>query len=298
MKTIIIAGGTGFLGQTLESYLTKQGFQILIFTREPSKSNHIYWNGKDLGEWCKSLENSLAVINLAGKSVDCRYTDKNKKAIYDSRIDSTHALGLAINLCKNPPKVWINSSTATIYEHSEHKVMTERNGDIGNDFSMNIAKSWEQEFNSIVTPKSRKVLLRTAIVLGENGGALKPLKKITKFFLGGKQGSGNQKVSCIHETDFVRAVQFIIENKKTSGIYNVSAPNPTTNKSLMRGLRNALNIPFGFSQPKWLVELGAMFIGTESELVLKSRNVIPERLLQEGFSFKYKEVQHALKSLC
>ncbi|MDT0558421.1 TIGR01777 family oxidoreductase [Ichthyenterobacterium sp. W332] len=298
MKTIVIAGGTGFLGSVLEHYLSHKDYDIKILTRKPTKPNHIYWNGKDLGKWCKSLEQIFALINLSGKSVDCRYTDKNKKRIYDSRIDSTNTLGLAINLCDHPPKIWLNASTATIYRHSEDMLMTEDNGEIGNDFSMNIAKSWEYEFNNIVTPKTRKVILRTSIVLGKNGGALKVLKSLTNLFLGGRQGSGQQKVSWIHENDFARAVHFIINNKTTVGVYNITAPKPTNNSTLMKRLRHYLNIPFGINHSKWLLELGAFFIGTETELVLKSRNVIPKRLLKEGFCFKYKSIESALKSLC
>lgn len=296
MKTIIIAGGTGFLGQVLESFFNGKGYDIKILTRKPTKANHSYWNAKDLGEWTKTLEGADVLINLTGKSVDCRYTETNKKLIYDSRIDSTHALGLAINLCDNPPKVWFNASTSTIYEDSYTKEMTESNGDIGDDFSMTIAKSWEAAFNSITTPKTKKVVLRTAIVLGKNGGALVPLKRLTQFGLGGKQWHGKQKVSWVHEMDFARAVHFIIE-KNLEGTYNIVSPKPTTNAVLMTTLRNALKVPFGLSHPKWLLEFGAKLIGTETELVLKSRNVIPEKLLNDGFKFQYDTIEEAVSSL-
>lgn len=297
MKTIIIAGGTGFLGQVLKNYFNKKGYIIKTLTRNPANENDIYWNAKNFDNWTKELENLDILINLTGKSVDCRYNKKNKKLIYNSRIDSTKILGEAINKCKVPPKVWINSSTATVYRHSLDKQMDEENGEIGNDFSMNIAKSWEATFNSIANPKTRKIILRTSIVLGKKGGALIPLKRLTILGLGGKQGKGYQKVSWIHETDFARAINFIIENETLSGIFNITAPNPTNNKILMQSLRNVLKIPFGLNHPTWLLKIGAKIIGTETELVLKSRNVIPLRLLNNGFKFKFSNIEDAIVNL-
>ncbi len=297
MKTIIIAGGSGFLGQILKDYFTKKDYLVKILTRSPKHKNDIYWNAKDMGKWTKELEKTEVLINLTGKSVDCRYTEKNKKTIYDSRINSTQLLGLAINLCKNPPKIWMNSSTATIYKHSLKNTMTEEHGEIGDDFSMNIAKSWEKAFNSITNPKTRKIILRTSIVLGKNGGALIPLKRITKFGLGGKQGKGNQKVSWIHELDFAKTIEFLISCENLSGVFNLCVPNPTNNTKLMKSLRKVLKVPFGIPQSKSLLKFGAKLIGTEIELVLKSRNVIPERLLRNGYSFKHVEIESALSNL-
>jgi len=297
MKTIVIAGGSGFLGQVIEDHFIQKGYKVIILTRQSKKENEIYWNAKDLGKWTTVLENSDVLINLTGKSVDCRYNEKNKKLIYDSRINSTNILGLAINLCENPPKLWMNASTATIYRDSYDKEMSEDNGEIGNDFSMNIAKSWENAFYSITNPKTRKIALRTAIVLGKNGGAFKPLKTLTKLGLGGKQGHGNQKVSWIHELDFARAVEFLINNENLIGNFNLCVPKPTDNKTLMKSLRKANGISFGIPQPKALLNLGAKIIGTETELILKSRNVIPERLLNEGFEFDYPDIKIALQSL-
>ncbi|MBU2928789.1 TIGR01777 family oxidoreductase [Winogradskyella psychrotolerans] len=296
MKTIIIAGGTGFLGQVLESYFSKKGHDIKILTRRPTQSNHIYWNAKDLGQWTNALEDTDALINLTGKSVDCRYTEANKKLIHDSRIDSTLLLGKAISQCKNPPRVWLNMSTSTIYEDSYSKEMTEDHGNIGNDFSMNIAKSWEAAFNSIATPQTKKVILRTSIVLGKNGGALSPLKQLAKFGLGGKQWHGKQKVSWIHEIDFARAIDFLIE-EQLEETFNIVSPKPTTNAYLMKTIRKTLNVPFGIYQPKWLIQFGAKLIGTEPELVLKSRNVIPELLISNRFIFKYPDIEVALENL-
>ncbi|WP_452221656.1 TIGR01777 family oxidoreductase [Lacinutrix salivirga] len=297
MKKITIAGGSGFLGQVLEHYFTTNGYNVYIITRQTKKESDIYWDAKTLGDWTKSLENCDALINLTGKSADCRYTDKNKQQIYDSRIDSTSILGLAVNLCEHPPKVWFNSSTATIYRHSLDKEMTETNGEIGDDFSMNIAKSWEKTFFEITTPRTRKIALRTSIVMGKHGGALQPLKQLTRFGLGGKQGSGQQKVSWIHENDFARAVHFLLKHEELDGIFNLSVPKPTTNKALMSAFRQAMSIPFGLSHPVWLLKLGAKLIGTETELVLKSRNVIPERLLKNGFVFNFTSIDTAIKTI-
>ncbi|WP_299277446.1 TIGR01777 family oxidoreductase [uncultured Psychroserpens sp.] len=297
MKTIVIAGGSGFLGQVLEHYFLKNGNRVYILTRHPKWENDVYWNAKSLDKWTSVIEGSDVLINLTGKSVDCRYNETNKKLIFDSRIDSTHVLGLAINLCEQPPKIWLNSSTATIYRHSLDKEMTESHGEIGDDFSMNIAKSWEKAFHSIITPKTRKIALRTSIVMGKKGGATQPLKHLVRFGLGGKQGTGNQKVSWIHELDFARAIAFLIENEHLHGDFNLSVPKPTDNKTLMKNFRHVMNVPFGFSHPKWLIKIGALLIGTEPELVLKSRNVIPERLLKNGFKFIHSDIEIALDDL-
>ncbi|PIE99818.1 MAG: TIGR01777 family protein [Maribacter sp.] len=296
MEKIVIAGGSGFLGQVLENHFKDQ-YQIKVLTRNPVRENDIYWDARAIGKWVKALENCKALINLAGKSVDCRYTGKNRKSIYDSRMDSTRILGEAINQCENPPEIWINSSTATIYRHSLDKEMTEEKGEIGNGFSMGIARSWEGTFNNIKNPETRKILIRTSIVMGKNGGAFIPLRKLTKLGLGGKQGSGNQKVSFIHEYDFARAVGFLINNGQLKGVFNLTVPKPTDNKTLMRSLRKVMKIPFGIDHPVWLLRLGAKIIGTETELVLKSRNVIPQRLLDNGFRFGYADIGEVVASL-
>ena len=296
-KKIIITAGTGFLGQVLENYLTKIGYAVTILSRSPKKANHVFWDATRLGTWRNEFEDAYAVINLTGKSVDCRYNQKNKDVIYSSRIDSTNIIGEAIQQCKQAPKIWVNSSTATIYKYSLKKEMSEEDGDIGDDFSMNIAKSWEKAFYNHSLPNTRQIAIRTSIVLGENGGALIPLKSITKLGLGGKQGGGNQKVSFIHEHDFARAVAFLLENEKITGNVNVTAPNPSDNKTLMSIIRKELKIPFGIPQPKWLLEIGTFFLRTETELVLKSRNVIPKRLLDNGFKFKYETINETLSNL-
>lgn len=300
MKKLIIAAGTGFLGQVLVEHFKDSFDEIVILTRGKSecKSNikYVNWNAKTFSGWENELENADVLINLAGKSVDCRYNEKNKREIFNSRIESTKILNEAVLNCKNPPKHWLNSSTATIYRFSLDKQMDEKDGEIGDDFSMNIAKSWEKAFFETDTPKTLKTALRTSIVLGKNGGAFIPLKTLVKFGLGGKQGKGNQFISWIHEEDFARAVAFIIEKKLNKEI-NLVSPIPIRNDLFMKKLRIALKVPFGIAQPEWLLEFGAKFIQTETELVLKSRNVIPKRLQENGFTFKFNTLEKTFKNL-
>lgn len=294
---IIIAAGTGFLGKNIEKYFTEKGNQVYILTRNPKRKNEFLWDAKTLGEWQNLLEDSDVLINLAGKSVDCRYTEKNKREIYESRINSTKVLQQAVENCTNKPKIWLNASSATIYVHSEKNLNTEENGIVGDDFSMNICKSWEEEFFKTKNPDTRKVALRTSIVLGHNGGAFTKLKMITKLGLGGKQGRGNQNVSWIHIGDFCRAVEWIIENENISGEINVTAPNPLNNEEFMRKLRKEMKIPFGLNAQVWQLEIASIILGTETELLLKSRNVYPEILIQNEFQFLYPTVEKAFENL-
>jgi uncharacterized protein len=301
LNKIILAGGSGYLGLSLAKYFKSKARQIVILSRSKPTNTHaawVQWDGKSNGPWVAELENADAVINLAGRSVNCRYTNKNKKAILNSRIDSTRALGEAISKCKNPPGLWINSSSATIYRGSYEKLMTEINGEIGDDFSMNVCKQWEACFNSFEMRATRKVTFRTAVVLGTAGGALPVLMRLAKFGLGGKQGDGKQYFSWIHERDFCRVAEFIINDRHAEGIYNVSAPAPIPNSEFMHLLRDACMAPFAIDQPTWLLSLGAIFIRTETELLLKSRKVYPERLLKENFVFEFTDAKAAFEDLC
>jgi uncharacterized protein (TIGR01777 family) len=294
---IIIAAGTGFLGKNLEKYFTEKGNETYILTRNPKRKNEIHWNAKTLGEWKNWVENADVLINLTGKSVDCRYTEKNKQEIYSSRIDSTKVLQQAVDQCANKPKVWLNASSATIYTHSETQLNTEENGIIGDDFSMNICKSWEKEFFTVKNENVRKIALRTSIVLGNYGGAFPKLKLITKLGLGGKQGRGNQNVSWIHIDDFCKAIEHIIDSENMSGVINVTAPNPLFNEEFMMKLRKEMKIPFGLDAPVWQLEIASIFLKTETELLLKSRNVYPEKLIKNGFEFSYPNIESAFKNL-
>lgn len=294
---IIIAGGSGFLGENLEKYFTAKGNHVYILTRNPQRKNEIYWDAQTLGEWKTSLESADVLVNLTGKSVDCRYHEKNKREIYSSRINSTGILQKAVDECSEKPKIWLNASSATIYVHSEKHLNTEENGIVGDDFSMNICKSWENEFFAVKNEEIRKVALRTSIVLGNTGGAFPKLKMITKLGLGGKQGGGNQMVSWIHVDDFCRAVDCIIQNANLSGTVNITAPNPLSNQSMMRKLRNKIRIPFGLNAPVWQLEIASIFLNTETELLLKSRNVYPEKLIKNGFKFSYSTFDEAILNL-
>ncbi|WNI38229.1 TIGR01777 family oxidoreductase [Chryseobacterium sp. SG20098] len=229
--------------------------------------------------------------------MDCRYHEKNKQEIYSSRINSTGILQKAVDECSEKPKIWLNASSATIYVHSEKHLNTEENGIVGDDFSMNICKSWENEFFAVKNEEIRKVALRTSIVLGNTGGAFPKLKMITKLGLGGKQGGGNQMVSWIHVDDFCRAVNCIIQNENLSGTVNITAPNPLSNQSMMRKLRNKIRIPFGLNAPVWQLEIASIFLNTETELLLKSRNVYPEKLIKNGFKFSYSTFDEAILNL-
>lgn len=294
---IIIAGGSGFIGQYLESRFLEHGHQVFILTRKPKKENDIEWDGRSIGSWTTSLENADVLLNFSGKSVDCRYNEKNKILISDSRIQSTRILQVAIEKCSNPLKLWVNSSTATIYRHSEDRPMTERDGEIGVGFSVDVATNWEKEFYTGNLEETRKVALRLSITLGQNGGAFPRYKHLAQFGLGGKHGNGKQMISWVHIEDLNRVIEFIIINKKICGTLNVSSPNPVSNYSFMRRIRNELKIPIGVASPKWLLEIGAFFLRTETELLLKSRWVIPERLENYGFKFKFPTIDMTIKDL-
>lgn len=301
MKKIIIAGGTGFLGSCLQNYYSGKNVQLIIITRRPSRIvnnvQFVHWDGTTIGSWRCVLEGAHAIINLNGKSVDCRYTEVNKKLIYSTRLDATAAIGKAIQSCKIPPALWINASSATIYRHSLDREMDEYTGELGSGFSVDVCQKWEGTFNEFVTPRTRKVLIRTGIVLGKEGSALKPLKRLVKLGLGGRQGPGNQYCSWLHENDFVKIIDHILNHENMDGIYNVTSPSPISNNQLMKTLRRVLNVPFGIPLPTWLLEFGARLIGTETELILKSRRVVPKRLLEEGYRFEFSTVDKALEDL-
>ena len=291
-KQIVIAGGTGFVGK----YLTKQfgnlGYQVIIISRQ---KENIQWN--DTTGIINALENSEMLINLAGKSVDCRYNEKNKTEILKSRTETTKALGEAILKCNKPPELWINSSTATIYRHAEDRPMTESKGEIGKGFSVDVATSWEKSLFSFQLPNTRQVALRMAIVLGKEGGVMKPFINLVRFGLGGIQGNGKQMFSWIHIEDLFSIILFFQSHKELKGVFNCSAPNPIDNKTLMKTFRQVMRVKIGLPSPAWLLEIGAVIIKTETELILKSRWVIPEKLLESGYAFKYPTLEAALKNI-
>ncbi len=237
------------------------------------------------------------LINLAGKSVDCRYHKRNMEAIRRSRTETTRQLGELIGNCKRPPALWVNASTATIYRHAEDRPMTEAEGEIGTGFSVSVARDWEKTLFDFELPETRQIALRMAISLGKNGGVLKPVANLVRVGLGGRQGNGKQMISWVHVEDIYRVILFLQSDSALEGVINCSSPNPVDNASFMAAIRKSLGIPFGLPTPGWLLEIGAVLIRTETELILKSRWVLPDRLLKAGFTFKYPVLSGALEKI-
>lgn len=294
---ITIAGGTGFLGKSLVSYLESKQHEVIVLSRSPKGPNQVFWDGQTKGNWCKRADGSDVLINLCGKSVDCRYTQKNKKEILDSRLKSTYTLHDFLLETPNKPKLWLNASSATAYIHAETILMDEENGIIGDDFSMNVCKEWEKAFFAKTYPEIRQVTLRTAIVFGNDGGAYPRFRLLSKLGLGGKHGSGKQKISWVHIDDFCRAVEFIMQIEEIEGAVNICAPTRVSNSKLSKLTQKKYKVPLALNHPIALLELGAAIIGTETELLLKSRNVFPGILRSAGFNFKYKKIEECLASL-
>lgn len=292
MDKIVIAGGTGFVGQYLSKRFQTLGFQVVVIGR---RRGTIQWD--DHSSISEALENAAILINLAGKSVNCRYTKKNKAEIFSSRTATTTLLGELIAGCTNPPKLWLNSSTATIYRHAEDRPMTESSGEIGTGFSVDVATLWEKTFFDFKLEKTRQVALRMAIVLGPDGGVILPFKNLVRAGLGGIQGNGQQYFSWIHIEDLFQIILFLQGRDDIDGIINCAAPNPIMNKTFMSTFRQVMNRKIGLPSPKWLLEIGAALIGTETELLLKSRWVLPERLDNNAYRFKFPTISTALEDI-
>jgi hypothetical protein len=267
----------------------------------------VKWDGRRLGEWQNELDGSDVVINLAGRSVNCRYTKQNLREMMRSRIDSTRIIGEAIAHAKKPPSVWLQMSTATIYAHSFDKANDEETGKIGGNepnvpaywnYSIEIAQAWEKTLFEAPTPRTRKVAMRSAMVMSpDKGGIFDVLFWLVRLGLGGPVGGGKQYVSWIHEKDFVNAVHFMISRNELSGVVNLASPGPLPQRQFMAAIRAAAGIPIGLPATKWMAEIGAFFLRTDTELLLKSRRVIPTRLLSEGFQFQFTDWKDAAKDL-
>jgi uncharacterized protein (TIGR01777 family) len=308
MKTkIVIAGGSGFLGSLLRDNFLAKGTEVVIFTRTPNPgagpAREVFWDGATIGAWGAELEGARALINLAGLSVNCRYHARNRKRILDSRLASTRVLGETAARCTQPPRVWLNSSTATIYKHTFGPAWDEA-GETGgcaeakDTFSVRVATEWERVFNEARTPQTRKVALRSAMVLGHASNSVLPnLLRLGRLGLGGPMAGGRQFVSWIHEQDFCRAVEWIIDRENLTGPVNLAAPNPLTNAEFMAVIRKLCRVPFGLPAPHWLLEIGAFLMRTETELLIKSRRVIPGKLLAEGFIFRHPHLLPAIEHL-
>ena len=298
---IVIAGGTGFLGRSLVDFFKQQGnIELVILTRRPGSTDgnisYVQWDATTLAKWTNVLEGSTAVINLVGKSVNCRYTKRNKREIIDSRVKATLAIGTAIQQAVKPPAVWINAGSAAIFGDGRDEIKTELSA-TGDGFSAEVCKKWEQAFNSIATPLTRKVFLRIGLVFQKNSGLLVPFVNLAKAGMGGKIGTGKQYISWIHEADFVQVVHETIINENLSGMIHCSSPEPVTNTNFMHALRSSLKIGFGLPNPSMLVKIGAIFIGTEAPLVLTGRRVVPAKLEEHNFVFRYPAIDEALSNL-
>ena len=311
---IVLPGGSGQLGQMLARYFQERGHHVTVLTRGPYTApwQTVHWDGKETGPWVETLEGADVCINLAGRSVNCRYDDENRREIYDSRIGTTSLLNRVIAGLAEPPRVWLNASTATIYRHALDRAMDEATGELGGhelisgrrrapdtwNFSIRVAKDWEAAFFATPTPRTRKVAMRSAIVFSPvPGNAFATYLNLVRVGFGGTQGNGRQFVSWIHESDFARAVEFLIERDDLEGPVNLAAPNPLPNREFMQALRDAWEMPNGVPLPWPLLEIGALVMRTETELVLKSRCVVPGRLLAAGFLFEFRNWQEAADDL-
>jgi hypothetical protein len=306
---IVIPGGSGQVGNVLARHFHGQGHSVTVLSRhpEPSPWRVLPWSGRDLGTWTNAIDGADIVINLAGRNVNCRYTSANRREILESRIRSTQVVGEAIRQAAKPPALWMNASTATIYRHSLDRAMDEATGELGGHeldtpstwrFSIDVATSWEREFFSAATPGTRKIALRSAMTMSsDRGGIFDTLLRLVRAGLGGKAASGKQFISWVHEIDFVRAIDFLIGHQNLDGFINICSPCPLPNEEFMRALRRAWGSRIGLPATQWMLGVGAVFLRTETELILKSRRVVPQRLLEAGFRFNFAEWPRAAGDL-
>jgi uncharacterized protein (TIGR01777 family) len=307
---IVIPGGSGQVGTLLARAFHADEHEVVVLSRRADRRpwRVVGWDGATLGPWQREVDGCDGVINLAGRSVNCRYTSANREAILQSRVLSTRVVGDAIATAARKPRVWLQASTATIYAHRYDGPNDERSGILGGHersapdswrFSTDVARAWERAFEDAATDGTRKVALRSAMTLSPDaGGVFDTLVRLTRRGLGGTAGNGRQFMSWIHEDDFVAAVRWLIEHDEIDGVVNVAAPHPLPNADFMRVLREACGVPFGLPANRWMLEVGAVLMGTETELVLKSRRVVPARLLEHGFRFVHPEWHGAAYDLC
>lgn len=309
---IIIPGGSGQVGQVLARHCRARGDEVVVLGRTPSAAaggtaRTVAWDARTLGPWAAELDGADVVINLAGRNVNCRYSDANRREIMDSRVDSTRVVGQAIAAAERSPRLWLQASTATIYAHRYDAPNDEDTGIVGGDepgapdtwrFSIEVARAWERTLDEADTPKTRKVALRSAMTMSpDRDGVFDVLLGLVRRGLGGTAGDGRQYISWIHERDFLRAIDFIVEHDDLAGPVNLAAPEPLPNAEFMRVLRQAFGTSIGLPATRWMLELGAIFMRTETELVLKSRRVVPGRLLEHGFVFDFPRWPEAAKDL-
>ncbi|MFC7904538.1 TIGR01777 family oxidoreductase [Streptomyces griseoincarnatus] len=292
---IVLPGGTGQVGTILDRALSAAGHEVVVLTRRPRRPQDVAWDGATPGPWTEALDGADVVVNLAGRSVSCRYTPENLRAMMDSRVGSARAVGEAIAAARRPPKVWLQMSTATIYAHRSDAANDEATGVIGGTesgvpdywaYSVEIAKNWERAQEEAATPGTRKVALRAAMVMSpDRGGVFDMLSWLARLGLGGPVAGGGQYVSWIHDEDFVRAVEFLIAREDVEGAVNLAAPCPLPQREFMRVLRRAWGVPVGLPASRWMAEVGAFVLRSDTELLLKSRRVVPGRLGDAGFEY-------------
>jgi uncharacterized protein (TIGR01777 family) len=308
---IVLPGGTGQVGTVLARAFHADGHEVVVLSRRPEQRapwRVVAWDARTQGVWASEFEGADVVINLAGRSVNCRYSPANRRAIKESRVNSARAVGEAIARAERPPRVWLQMSTATIYAHRFDAPNDEATGIIGGAepdapdtwrFSLDVATSWERVVDEARTPQTRKVKLRAAVIMSPDaGGAFDILLRLVRFGLGGQSGDGRQYVSWIHEADFVRAVRWLIERDELAGAINLAAPNPLPNAEFMRALRAAWGVRVGLPATRLMLEAGAFLLRSETELILKSRRVVPRTLLESGFEFHFPAWPEAARDLC
>ena len=307
---VVLPGGTGQVGTILARAFHGDGHEVVVLSRAPQTApwRVVAWDAETPGPWTRELEGADVVVNLAGHSVNCRYTPDNRRVIKASRVTSTRAVGEAIAGAARPPRVWLQASTATIYAHRYDAPNDEATGVIGGAepgvpdtwrFSIDVATSWERALEAAATPRTRKVALRAAVVMSpDRGGVFDLLLRLVRFGLGGPSGNGRQYVSWIHDRDFVRAVHWLIDHDKVDGAVNLAAPHPLPNADFMRALREARGIRLGLPASAWMLEVGTWLLRSETELVLKSRRVTPGRLVEHGFGFEFPTWPEAARDLC
>lgn len=306
-QKIVLAGGSGHVGAALARHWAAHDLVVLSRGAGLPGVRSVQWDGVSLGEWANEIDGADVVLNLAGRSVNCRYTEANLQEMMSSRVDSTRVVGEAIAAAIKPPRVWLQSSTATIYAHRFDRANDEATGIIGGgepgserlwDRSIEIARAWEQALEDSPTPQTRKVALRSAMTMSvDQGSVFDVLLGLARKGLGGTLGSGQQYVSWIHERDFGRALDFLIERDDLDGAVNICSPNPLPQREFAQVMREAAGARIGLPAVRWMIEIGTWFMKTESELVLKSRRVIPKRLLEAGFSFEFPEWSSACREL-
>src|SRR6266550_1987684 len=297
---VVLAGGSGFIGQSLSPFLISKNYEVIALTRAESNRSgavlNAHWDGKSLGDWTEFINGASAVVNLTGRSINCRHTPENRRQIIDSRVDSVRVLGQAIGQCAQPPKVFVQVAGVGIYGDKGERICDETTAP-GNDFVTEVCQKWEAAFAEVEAPATRKVLLRLGVVLGPNGGFLELLGKLTRWFLGGQVGNGRQYLSWIHIADLSRMVLASIENQELTGVFNATSPNPVPNAEFMRELRRTLHRPGSPPVPEFAARIGSWLMGTEADLALVSQRCVPKRFIEKDFSFEFPTLRQALTNI-